>query len=47
MINDAVGIWDHINPNQVEKKFGGNVNDMVSDFWPPKCVNNFYDNKYW
>lgn len=36
-------IWTHINKDQVEKKFGGNVETLVKDFWPPKSPNdNFY-----
>lgn len=27
-------MWDHIDPNVVEKKFGGNKNVMINNFWP-------------
>ena len=31
-------LWEHFNPNQIEQKFGGNVPDLESNFWPPKCT---------
>jgi len=31
-------MWDHINPNQIEKKFGGNSKNMEDNYWPP-CSN--------
>lgn len=31
-------MWLHFNKNQVEQRFGGNVPDLKSNFWPPKCT---------
>ena len=31
-------LWTHINPDQVEQKFGGNAEDLTEGFWPPRCA---------
>lgn len=30
-------LWTHINPGQIEQKFGGNAEDLTEGFWPPTC----------
>ena len=30
-------MWDHMNQEQVEKKFGGFQEDLTANWWPPKC----------
>jgi hypothetical protein len=36
-------MWSHINRGQVEKKFGGDAEDLrATDYWPPTCPNDNY-----
>jgi hypothetical protein len=36
-------LWSHINRGQVEKKFGGDAEDLrATDYWPPTCANDKY-----
>ena len=38
--NNMSEMWTHINPSQVEKKFGGEAPDVpMSEHWPPKSPN--------
>jgi hypothetical protein len=30
-------LWTHINPGQIEQRFGGNAEDLTEGFWPPNC----------
>lgn len=40
--NKEMGMWDHININQLEKKFGGSVENLEKNWWPPKCANSHF-----
>jgi len=33
---------EHINKDNIEKQYGGNIPDLTGDFWPPKCYTNSY-----
>ena len=30
-------MWEHMNQEQVEKKYGGFQEDITANWWPPKC----------
>lgn len=41
--NSDIKMWNHISKNQMEKKYGGNVDDLEKDFWPCRIPNyNFF-----
>lgn len=34
-------MWNHIHKSQVEKRYGGEAEDVI-EFWPPKIVSTQY-----
>jgi hypothetical protein len=34
-------MWAHMNKSQIEKRYGGEAEDLT-EFWPPKIISNQY-----